>query len=105
MATTKFNTNIINAARSLKDRRTDPSVAGDTGMRYTSALLSYYQNKAVRAFIAEQLAALGVTAFCEKFSRIGEDERCFNCGKRKGGKAIGCSVGVISCQKRLYAMV
>jgi len=70
MATTKFNTNIINAARSLKDRRTNPSAAGDTGMRYTSALLAYYQNKAVRAFIAEQLAALGVTAFCEKFPEL-----------------------------------
>jgi hypothetical protein len=47
MTTDRFNRNLLAAARRLKDQRTDPTSSGDVAMRYSSALLTYYQNRAV----------------------------------------------------------
>ena len=59
MATTQFNLNILSAARKLKDARTTADASSDTGKRYSSALLSDYQNRAVRDLLTETYAKLG----------------------------------------------
>jgi len=59
MPTPNFDQNILAASRRLQDLRTDPSPAGDPGHRYTSALLTYYQNAAVRDLLTETLKAKG----------------------------------------------
>lgn len=59
MITTRFNANILKAARALQSRRTTATAAGDAGERYTSARLSDYQNHAIRRILLEELAAAG----------------------------------------------
>lgn len=70
MATTKFNNNILLAARRLKDRRTDASVNGDTGQRYSSALLTNYQNKAIKELLREKFAEIGAAEFMRAFPEL-----------------------------------
>jgi hypothetical protein len=55
MATTRFNANILAAARRLNDPRTDASSVGDTGKRYTSALLTDYQNRVVLEIVQQSI--------------------------------------------------
>ncbi|GEM_PF-6769254 len=59
MATTRFNNNILLAARRLQDVRTDPSPTGDSGRRHKSALLQDYQNRAIREIIFDAYKSLG----------------------------------------------
>lgn len=59
MATTRFNANILEAARRLKDQRTSAGTSEDSSKRYKSAVLSAYQNRAVRDIIRETYEALG----------------------------------------------
>ena len=59
MSTTRFNNNILEAARRLKDKRTMPDASDDTGKRYTSAILSIYENRAVRDIVKENFKQLG----------------------------------------------
>jgi hypothetical protein len=66
VATTRFNTNIIVAAQRLKSPRTDATTTGDvTGARYTSVLLSRYQNRAIREIILKKIEELG-----ERFASV-----------------------------------
>lgn len=51
MPTINFNNNVLAAARRLKDARTGPTSIDDTGKRFSSALLSEYENRAVRDMI------------------------------------------------------
>lgn len=51
MASTRFNNNILVAARRLQQNRSVAGPGGDTGNRYTSARLSDYQNRAIRDLI------------------------------------------------------
>jgi hypothetical protein len=55
----RFDANVIAAARRLHDKRTDATSSGDTGMRYTSALLAAYQNNAIRDIVRDTYKALG----------------------------------------------
>ena len=57
MATSLFNGLIITASQRLKDARTDPTVNGDIGRRYSSSLLQKYANQAVRDLLLAQLNA------------------------------------------------
>jgi hypothetical protein len=55
----RFAANILKAALRLHDQRTDPTALGDDGMRYSSALLSSYQNQAIRDLIKDTYASIG----------------------------------------------
>jgi len=64
----RFNQNILGAARRLKDQRTDATGSGDTDVngnsfRYSSVLLSEYQNRAIKDIVEESLASLGRNQF------------------------------------------
>lgn len=67
MITTRFNNNILRAARKLQSRRSTASAAGDAGERYTSARLTDYENDAIRRIMLEDLTLLGVSNFSERF--------------------------------------
>lgn len=57
--TTRFDNNIIVVARRLKDKRLDtvpPLSSSDTGLRYSNALLSSYENRAIRDLILDRYA-------------------------------------------------
>lgn len=60
MSTTRFNTNIVTAARRLQNQRTTAAATGDDGGRYSSALLSDYQNRGIRNLLQELYAKLGM---------------------------------------------
>src|SRR5208283_6110766 len=68
MATTFFNNNILNFFAKMQDSRTDPSAAGDTGHRYTSAMATLYQNNSVRALLLDKFQKYGDEAFETIFS-------------------------------------
>lgn len=63
MATTKLNQIILEAARRLKDERSDPSSGGDAGASFNSALLQRYANRSVRDFLLGQYGQLGEKMF------------------------------------------
>lgn len=63
MATTKFNANIIEAARRLKSARTSAGPSEDSTKKYSSALLTQYENRAVRDLLKELYEALGDKGF------------------------------------------
>lgn len=55
--TTRFDWNIIKVARRLKDKRVDtapPLSSSDTGLRYSNALLTTYENQAIRDLILDR---------------------------------------------------
>ncbi len=59
MATTRFNSIIVAAARSLQAERTTAGPSGDSAANgFTSAVLSDYANRAVRDFIRDTFAQL-----------------------------------------------
>jgi len=65
MATSRFNANIIEAANRLQDARTDALASGDTNMRFTSAQLQRYQNRAVKDLVRDTFLQLGRKGFAE----------------------------------------
>lgn len=67
MATTNFNSILLELARKLKDARTSAAASDDTGKRYTSTILSLYINRAVRDMLIEFLLKNGPKAFTETF--------------------------------------
>lgn len=73
VATSNFNSIILASARKLKDERTYPTSAGDTGKVFTAAVLAEYTNRAVRDFLTAQFIklteALGQAAAKEEFAR------------------------------------
>lgn len=62
MATTRFNNHVLSVARRLNDPRTDASATGDTGAVYSSAILSYYVNQAMRDLVRDYFLKLGEQA-------------------------------------------
>lgn len=70
MATTRFNSLILESARRLKDERTDPSSGGDTGRKYNSALLTQYANRAIRDFLVETYKQIGEDLFVGLFPEL-----------------------------------
>jgi hypothetical protein len=58
-ATLRFNANLMAAASTLKDRRTRPSSAGDSGRRFSSDILAYYENRAIKELILEKYFQYG----------------------------------------------
>jgi hypothetical protein len=67
MATTRFNSNILAAARRLKDERSSASPTDDTGHVFSSALLSEYENRSVRDVLKKVYDDLGEKAFGNVF--------------------------------------
>jgi len=59
MASTRFNANILAAARKLKDKRVSPTSSDDSGKRYTSTVLAYYQNRAIAGMVKEAHSQFG----------------------------------------------
>jgi hypothetical protein len=57
MATTRFNNNILAAARRMKDVRATANASDDTGKRYTTAIWTEYQNRAIKDLILETYLA------------------------------------------------
>lgn len=51
---TRFDSNILMAARRLHDERSDATSGGDGNLRFTSALLVKYENQAIRDITKEQ---------------------------------------------------
>lgn len=60
---TRFNQNILDAARRLKEARTDATSSGDTEMRYSSALLTTYQNRAILDVVKSVFEKVGRLGF------------------------------------------
>ena len=58
--TSRFNSNILTAARRLQDARSDASANGDAGRRYKSIIWQDYENRAIREIIFETFKSLGV---------------------------------------------
>jgi hypothetical protein len=67
MPTTRFNANIIEAAARLQAARTSAGVDGDIGAaaKWNSALLTRYQNRAIRDLLKETLQSAGPRGFAE----------------------------------------
>ena len=63
MITTRFNTNILTAARKLQASRTVATAAGDASQRLTSARLADYENTAIRRILLEEYSSLGIPGF------------------------------------------
>ena len=57
MATTLFNNIILTFFQRVKDARTDPTVNGDIGHRYSSSLAQKYANQSIRDLLLEQFTA------------------------------------------------
>ena len=70
-ATPRFNANLLAAARRLQDER---ALATDNGLRYSSELLSFYQNASIRDIIREMWVQHGVgvvRSLPEMINRVG----------------------------------
>lgn len=63
MATTQLNNLILRLARRLQDARSSASSSSDSGARFTSAMLTDYVNKGMKAFIQQMLEKLGASGF------------------------------------------
>lgn len=62
MATTRFNANILRAARKVGQARTSAGTSSDTNNRVSSALWSEYQNNAIRKIIRDAFQSQGEQA-------------------------------------------
>lgn len=90
MATTLFNSNIIEFASRMKDARTSAAIAGDTSAnggptRYTSAQCARYENRSIRDLLLEWFQKLGPDHFEELFPEY-----------VKTGSAITLVAGVVA---------
>lgn len=59
MAEARFSANILKAARRLSDPRVTAGES-DTGHRYTAAILTAYQNDAIKSIVAELIREKGI---------------------------------------------
>jgi hypothetical protein len=67
MSSVKFNNNILEAAARMKDARTTAASSDDTNKRYTSAMWTRYQNRAIRDFLLEWFQKIGPDEFQNLF--------------------------------------